>query len=418
MFDRDDDDLKLREDDVRADLMAGFELFDAGKLTADNAYDFELPAKKPTDNTTERKADGGADGADQGERGRQTVKPDSSPATGDDKDSRDRQRDAHGRFAKGEGESDPAAKPAGAETQAKPGDKPPAADAQAKPPESAAQQTQAASPEPAPDGLGAKASQLWATATPEVRDYIASTESALAKLAGPVSEAMTVAKEIGIPWNQYVGNLIKTEVGLRKNPMDTMLWIAERQGIDLDALADYAIERRAGRNPSQPGQANIPPELQHVVAPLVEQVAQLTSRLSQREQAEATARQDAETREREHYKREVATFAAANPNWNDVKSEAFALMSVVARQKPNATFTEIIKDAYDRAVFANPAVRAKIQAEADAKAREAQRARGSRALETLTSHRGGPTSQARPVANGSDNLRDEISANFAAFDAR
>lgn len=417
MFERDDsdDDLRFREDDIRGDLMAGFEAFDEGKLTADNAYDFKLPEK--TEPTAKTERDGSASGADQGERGgQQSGKADSKPATGGEQDSRERQRDAHGRFAKGEG--DQAAKPA-TDSQAKPGDKPVTAEQQAKPQTPAGQQEQAAKPEPAPEGIGAKASQLWASATPEVRAYIAETEGALAKLAEPFTAAMTAAKEISVPWNQYVGNLVKTEKFLRANPMDAMLWIAERQGVDLDELADYAIARRAGGNPSQQGnQQNLPPELKQVVAPLAEQVAQLTSRLTQRDQAEANARQQAEAQQRDAYKREVATFAAANPHWETVKGEAFALMTHLARQNPNRTFGEILKDAYDRAVHANPYVRAKLVAEAEKRKREQQRAAGSRELESITSHRGGPAAPRGNAANGTGNLRDEIAANWAAYDAR
>lgn len=420
MLDRDDsdDDLRYREDDLRGDLMASFDLFDKGTLTAENAYDMELPAKTEPAAKTER--DGGASGADQGDRGGQhTGRADRTPATGGEQDSRERQRDAQGRFAKGEGDNTGEAKPAGADAGAKPLEKPAASEQQAKPQASAAQQPPAASPEPAPEGMGTKATQLWATATPEVRAYIAETESALAKIAEPFTAAMTAAKEISVPWNQYVGNLVKTEKYLRANPMEAMIWIAERQGVDLDELADYALERRQrGGQGQSSGQQQIPQEFQHVVAPLAEQVAQLTSRLSQREQAEANARQQAETSQREAYKREVAAFAEKNPHWETVKGEAFALMSHLARQNPNRSFGEILKDAYDRAVYANPEVRAKLAAEAEAAQREKQRGRASRELEAVTSHRGTPPNGSGRSANGSGNLRDEIAANWAAYDAR
>lgn len=416
MFERDEID---NEDDTRALLMAGFESFDSGRLTAENAYDFELPAKEPT---AKKESDGGAPGADQGERGgQQSGKADSSPAAGDDKNSRERPRDDAGRFAKGEGAGD-AGKPAAADPQAKAGEKPAGAAEQQKPQTAADDQQQpaAASAEPPPPGIGARAAQLWATATPEQRAYIADTEGALAKLAKPMEAVFTAAKEVGVPWDKFVGNLTSVERQLRTNPMDTLVWIAERSGVDLDELADYALAKRDGR-PAPAGaqaQQQIPQQFQQVVAPLAEQVAQISSRLTQRERDEAVQREQAQAAQQAAVKREVDAFAAANQHWKTVEAEAIALMPLVLRQTPNATIPEILRAAYDRAVYANPEVRAKVAAEAAAKAAEQQRNTRSRSLESLTGHRGAPAASAHTAANGSGNLRDEIAANWAAVDAR
>jgi hypothetical protein len=114
----------------------------------------------------------------------------------------------------------------------------------------------------------------------------------------------------------------------------------------------------------------------------------------------------------------VDTFAQANAHWKDVEAEALALMPVVLRQNPRATIPEILKGAYDRAVYANPEVRAKVAAEAARAAEEQRRGARSRDLESLTSHRGSPATSANTAANGSATLRDEILANWPSVDAR
>lgn len=404
MFDRDEDD----DDSARAISMAAFEAFDDGKLTAENAIEFELPARKPAE---ESKADGGASGASQAEQGRQqTGKPDSSAATGGEQTG-ERQRDESGRFAPKGDEKPAGEKPAG---EPKPTDQQKPQPSQETPPAPAA-----AAPEPAPAGLSRQANAVWASATPEVREYIAETESTLAKLYEPMREVFSAAKEIGVPWNQFVGNLVKAERHLRDNPKDALLWLAERSRIDPEELADYAIEKRAGAGNPPPQYANNP-DLARAVQPLAEQVAQLTSRLTQRDQAEAQQRQDQAVARNNAIRAEIQKFVSApeRAHWKEVEAEFWAHIPVIKAAKPNAGMTEILQDAYDRATWANPTVRAKLQAEQNQRQADAQRAKRSRGLESLTGHRGSP-SPASPAANGSAvSLRDEIAANWAAIDAR
>lgn len=404
-FERDDED----DDSTRAMLMAGFEAFDDGKLTAENAIEFELTKREPTAKSA---TDGGASGADQGgQSARQTgdaVKP---PATGGDGNgTSERQRDEQGRFASGE------AKPAGDKPaeQAKPADQQKPQQSQETPPA-----PPAATPEPAPAGLSRQANAVWANATPEVRQYIAETEGALAKLYEPMQDVFTAAKEIGVPWNQFVGNLVKAERHLRENPQDALIWLAERSKIDLDELADYALARRGGAG-GVPAQYANNPDLARAVQPLAEQVAQLTSRLTQREQAEQQQMQQAATARNNAIRADIQQFASApeHAHWKDVETEVYALIPAIKAAKPGASTREILQDAYDRATWANPTVRAKLQAEQNQRQTEAQRARRSRGLESLTGHRGSP-SPASPASNGAAvSLRDEIAANWAAIDAR
>lgn len=391
-FEREDDD----DDSTRAMLMAGFEAFDEGKLTAENAIEFELPKR---DTPPEEKPKAGAESAapaPEAKAGEQTS---------------ERQRDESGRFASGE------AKPAGDKPadQAKPADQQKPQQSQDTPPAAAP----AAASEPAPAGLSRQANAVWAEATPKLREYIAETEDALAKLYTPMQDVFTAAKEVGVPWNQFVGNLVRAERHLRTNPEDALIWLAERSKIDLDELADYALAKRGG-NGNAPAQYANNPDLARAVQPLAEQVAQLSSRLTQRDQAEAQQRQQQADARNNAIKAEIQQFTSApeRAHFKDVETEFWAQIPAIKAVKPNASIKEILQDAYDRATWANPTVRAKLQAEQQQRQAEAQRAKRSRGLESLTGHRGSP-SPASPAANGAAvSLRDEIAANWAAIDAR
>lgn len=410
-----DDESEFKEDTIRADLMAGFEAFDKGDLTADNVLSFELPKE------SKAKADeGGASGVDPaGRGGQQTGKADSPAATGADKTSRDRSRDEQGRFAKDGGQQPPAeqAKPAAsAATTSKPGDKP--AEQQPKLQDGASNtpsQPPAASAEPAPQGIGAKAQALWATASPETRAYIAETEKALARVAEPFQEIFAAAKEINVPWNQYAGNLVKVERYLRTSPLDAMIWIAKQSKVDLDELADYAAgvhQQNGGGAPN--GQQAATPDFQRAIAPLQQELTQLRSQITQRDQ-------DAQTARTEAVKREIQAFGAKpeNEHWPAVEATVYSLLPSIRQTMPNASIPELLKAAYDRAVWAIPEVREKIQAAARAAEAEKQRHTRSAQLERLTGHRGAPTSEQRPLPNGrGDDLRGEIAANWALVDAR
>jgi hypothetical protein len=405
------------EDSMRDDLAAAFEAFDEGKLTAENAHTLDL---KTTD-TTQRAPAGDQDrpGAQGGDRAQQTGKGDASPpATGGADDKTRDARDQRGRFTKGEGEGVPPAGKPGADTK-------PGATATTEQPASQQPEGQPAAtpPEPAPQGLSAQATAVWDKATaPEVRDYIRQTEGVLTQLQTTMAPVFEGAREHGIKWDHYVGNLVKADKALQKDPMYSLLWLAERHGVDPDALADMAAAKRAGL-PYQPQQQTQQqnPDFNRAVQPLAAQVQEINSKLQQREQAETQQRQDAETARRNAVRAEIDAFAksAAAPDWETVKNEVWALVPVVRAGKPDASVTEIVKDAYDRAIWAHPTLRTKLQTTEQRRTQNTQREQRSGDLESLTGHRGSPAATTRSNGTGKgDNLRDEIAANWAAYDQR
>lgn len=403
MLDRDDD--SEREYSTRDALVAAFEAFDEGKLTAENAATYELPAKQ---DIPPESADAAAAGAD---------KPAAADGTKDN--SRDNRRDpATGRFAKGEaeGEQKPAAADAASQQQAKPDQQQqPTTQQQADKPAGQAQ------PEPVPEGLPEKAAAVWANASPEARAYIAETEGVLAKVSEGVKPLFEGAKDHGLHGFEYAQRLVNADKYLRRDPMNAMLWLMETHKVDPDALADMAAAKRAGMPIPQPqGQQQQPEQFNPALQSLTTQVQEIHSKLTQREQYEQQQAQAAEQARKAAVRSEFDAFATDKtkaPYWKEVEREALAFIPSVQRTRPQASVTEVMARAYELACQENATVRAKVDADKARQQQTQQRHANSRDVASLTDHRGAPKS--KPLANGQDSsLRAEIEANWAQFDNR
>jgi hypothetical protein len=407
MYDREDDDSE-REYSTRDALVAAFEAFDEGKLTADNAHTLELPAR----DTTKSADDAAAAGAD-----KPAAADGQQPAQQDN--SRDNRRDpATGRFAKdgAEGERKPAAADAASQQQAKP-------DQQQQPTTQQPEQQPAsqAQPEPAPEGMSDKAAAVWGNASPEARAYIAETEGVLAKISDGVKPLFDGAKDHGLHGFEYAQRLVNADKYLRRDPMNAMLWLMETHKIDPEALADMAAAKRAGIQIPQPnGQQQPDPNSNPAFQTLATQIQEMNSRLTQREQAEQQQAQAAVDARKAAVRREFDAFTADKtkaPHWKDVEAAALAYIPAVQRVNPQASVSDVLAKAYEHACNENPTVRAKIQADKTRQQQQQDRHSRSRDLQSMMDHRGAPIPKA--TANGQDrSLRAEIEANWSAFDGR
>lgn len=402
MSDREDDDSE-REYSTRDALVAAFEAFDDGKLTADNAHTYELPA---TQNTPPESADGAVAGAD---------KP--AAADGAQENSRDGRRDpATGRFAKGEGEGE--RKPAAADTtpqqQANQQQQQPTTQQPEQQPASQAQ------PEPAPQGLSDTAAAIWQTASPEARDYITRTEGVLAQVSEGLKPVFAAARERNLQGFDYAQRLVNADQYLTRDPMNAMLWLLDTYKVDPDALADMAAAKRAGMPVQQPQGQQQNQSFNPAIQSLETQIREISSKLTQREQSEQQQAQAAANARKAAVRAEFDAFASDTtkaPYWKEVEREALALIPSVQCIRPQASVTEVISRAYELACQENTTVKAKIDAGKARQQQTQQRHDRARDISSITDHRGAPGS--KPQANGHDkSLRAEIEANWAQFDNR
>lgn len=206
------------------------------------------------------------------------------------------------------------------------------------------------------------------------------------RIIGP--RAAQLAAEYGSP-EKAVEQLFSLSDFAARQPQQFVAWFCQTRGINPASLMAQPAQQPA-----------YDPALAPVLQPLQQQVEQLTRQLqSQQSQAEEVA-QTARLQT-------VRQFMAdpAHPYVNDVFPEMVALIN--AARDAGAELT--LQDAYDRAAWANPAVRAQLQADQREKAEAEQRAKAEAARRAGATLTGSPLNGATPsAAHPASTVRDEL----------
>lgn len=391
--------LNDEDDSLYSDLTAAFEASESGVLTSSNMDTWEPPARE---DTTQRDDDTGREPRG-GEIGR---KPDSSPAAGDESQDA-RRRDERGRFAQAD---DKQPNPDGSEAP-----KPGVAPASDKP-QPQDQQAGAAAPEPSleppPPGLSGPAAELWKGASEPVRNYIRQAEETFSQITEPLKHVVNAAKEVGVPWDRYVTNLVKGEAALRRDPMYAIEWLASRHGVDLEKLADMAAAKRLGIE--VPGQNQNGTPQPNVI---LQEVQQLKARLDREEQARVAAEQRAQAAREEAFRGEFDAFVKDKADWARVGPAAIAQIKLLRPTMPTASVTQILSKAYEMARWADPVSREELLASQRRAAAEQQRHSRSSRVVSQTSHRSLPPP--RGASGGEDmTVDDTVRSAWAELEAR
>jgi hypothetical protein len=224
------------------------------------------------------------------------------------------------------------------------------------------QQAQAATTTPtamnAPQSWAKEHHQTWASLPPQAQQYIALREKQMldgleqykghASIGRQMSEAihpfLPTLQQRGIEPAKAVQALLNAQAMLDRDPVAGLRKLASDYRVDLSKIA---AENTLPIDPN--------------VAALQERLQQFESKLTERDQAELAIK-------REAVANEVETFAndPANAHFDEVADDIAALMKAY----PNLS----LKDAYDKAVWANPVTRAKetsrLQQDTEKKLRE------------------------------------------------
>ena len=216
----------------------------------------------------------------------------------------------------------------------------------------------------------------------------------LEQILGPRRDALAVR---GVSDVDFVKTLFAASDWIDRDPVSALRELMRQKGVTLQHLG---APPQAGQ---QPQAAQLPPAL----GALAQQVHHLQSQLSQRDQAERAQRLQS-------VQSEIQVFAAdpANTYFHNVREDMIALLS--------SGRAADLKDAYDKAVWANPETRALLQAEharkAEADRLNAQRQATSGARRASGSVTGAPSAGSSPAgaAGSSRSLRDELSEAFRA----
>lgn len=291
-----------------------------------------------------------------------------------DESTSDRPRDEQGRFAKKTDEEDEPA-----ETAAEESAEGEATEITADHGEDEGDEAAAVQALDAPASWSATAKASWPSLSPELQNEILKRETDWQRADGeranrlkgfePIDAALEPVRQHlnlhGVEPAQYVRQLVAADQFLRTQPQQAIQWIAQQYGIDFSAMHRQAEEAE-----------NLDPS----IAPIVQEVNALKSYIQrqehERQQAEATRLQ-----------MEIGNFAKDKPYYEDVRADMAALLG-------GGRATDL-QTAYDMAIWANPATRAKIQAESTAtteKKRQeeaaAKAAKAKRVAQTNLSSRG------------------------------
>lgn len=287
---------------------------------------------------------------------------------------------------------------------------------------SPAQPGQPSAKRTAPQSWSADKHAAFETLPPDVQEYILKREDEqitgvkklkesyesrfgeLAPLAEIVNEVAPRLRATGTPTGTYFRNLAAADKALIENGPRAIVEIARMYGIDLGSVA-----QQMSGGQGQPQQ----PDLTHVIQ---QHIAPIAQRLQSWEQQQHQAKLDTATQA-------IEAFASdpANSLYGEVERDMVERLPLIQRRMPNASYADQLKAAYEDAVYANPATRAKAlasqQASTEAARRETAKATVAKARGAAVSVTGSPGVAVSAAAAKPRSLREELEANFSELRA-
>jgi hypothetical protein len=211
----------------------------------------------------------------------------------------------------------------------------------------------------------------------------------------PVAAA---ARANGLTTEDGLNRLLSAQNFLERDPVNAIKTLARSYGVDLAQLAGQ---------PAAEGSAPVQPDIAAIVH---QQVATALAPIQQRFQSEDDQRQQSTLSLIEQFASDQA-----HEHFDLLQPMMLAMLPNVRQDMPNASPQEWLKEAYDRAAYANPATRASLlagqEAAAEAKRIADAKARAEKARKAGSSVNGAPNGAAAAVAH--DSLRAELEAAYA-----
>jgi len=299
--------------------------------------------------------------------------------------------------------------------------------AEAQTPEAETNTAQPAEPEPQteairiPPSLPAAVKAQWSELKPEVQNAFSKLEDSVQtakaewgkkgerlnrfdEILGPHREKWAIA---GLDEFAGVQTLLAAQSILERNPVDGILQIARSYGYSPQQLVQHV-----GQMIGQPAPQGAPyaqaQEAPDFNAALSQHLAPVLQRFQTLEQQWTQQTQSAEAAQLASAQAEIADFASKPENryFENVKNEVAAFLQTGQAQT--------LSEAYDRAVWANPEIRALLQKQSSVDAakkatEEAARTKSAQARAASGSVTGAPAPGAQaPRAGSSGNLRSDL----------
>jgi len=258
-----------------------------------------------------------------------------------------------------------------------------------------------------PAGWTAAEKAEWSKLSPVAQAAVSRREAEIARggqqwseekrryeaVLSPVAEA---ARRNGMNTEQGLQALLNAQSFLERDAPAAIKWLAQSHGVNLATLAGQPDEVSSAQAPDI--EAIVRQAVQRSVAPIVAPIQQRWQQEEQRQQEMTTQM--------------VVSFAASegHEHFGSVEQDIMDLIPPLKERNPTWTPQQVLQEAYDRAVFANPATRQTILTARETAAEEKRRTeaaqRATKARGAAVSVTGSPQGSAgqEPAAS----LRDEI----------
>jgi hypothetical protein len=275
-----------------------------------------------------------------------------------------------------------------------------------------------------PNSWSAEQKAKWDTLPPETRSYIAEREKdAHAKITQQGNELRAyqpyreinehIRTQFNVPAGreaEVVVSWARAQQALDANPIEGLKWLAQSYKVDLAQLAGTPQAAKTDAEAiddlfRDPRLDRVMPEVKSEVNELRQQVMGLTRQL----QARTVAEQQTQAQQVEKI---ISAFSADKEYWADIEDDVAHEIEVVKLRDPHLSYEKILEQAYDRALHANPATRARIQEDQQRKAVAAQEAQRKAAAEEAAKK----AAQAKKVQ--AMNVRTGATASTPTYDGK
>lgn len=200
----------------------------------------------------------------------------------------------------------------------------------------------------------------------------------------------------GVQPTQVIQQLVAAQDFLNRNPVEGLKWLAKSYGLDLAQLAQASVSngQQASNQPD--------PQIYH-------EIQTLRAQLQAIQEEKTNGAINSTISEIESFATEMgANGVPLRPYFEDVAEEIGKWIQIVRQSKPDAANRDVLNEAYDRAVWANPDTRnAMLQMQAKAKELELRK-KSNAAANAGKSISGSPGNTSGSVASGS--LREQLEA--------
>lgn len=243
-----------------------------------------------------------------------------------------------------------------------------------------AQPEQPKAPEvPMPRSWAKEQAAIWEKADPEVKQYIAQREQDVHRYISQVGQQVKQFEPLrnvleqnrqtfernGTNYVEGISALIQAQNVLDQNPINGIANLAQIYGVDLRAVVQQMYGGQDMGLPPDPEVAQLKNELAQLRREQEYAKSQETAR--QRAIAEQQAEQ-----QRMSFSQRIEQFAKDKPDFDEAAPEILANIQAIQQTSPGLSPDEVLQQAYDRAIWANPKTReAKLKAEETRRLQEA-----------------------------------------------